>query len=244
MRTFMFYENLRAATLAVFGLALTSLSAHAEVKTYQSVITFGYTGEPEEGMFSPSAIVPGDRFLLTFTIDDSAIDTNGTAGVANFGGAATMSLARDPGNIGSFDFEGVDFKPSASFSIEPSGVGSLRFVNILFFPDQVPELLIPAESIYFGSSNVRIWDISLRFFTPEKVADIGVGQTLASRLPDASLWSGFYVFPNYSFEGVQFTISNIAESTSPEAVPEPSVWALGLVGLGLGAWWRRRQQAR
>ncbi len=196
-------------------------------------------------MFDPSALAAGDRFLLTFTIDDSAVDTNGGSGsqgpLASFGGAATMTLARMEGNVGSFDFAGIDFKASVAFNITGSGVGGLQAVDILFFPDRGPQLFIPTQSIYFGSGNGELWDLSLRFHMAAPVSDTGVGQTLASRLADSASWSSFYVYPYFSFDNVAFPIS-LPASTVPEPVPEPSVWALGLVSAGLGAWWRRRRR--
>lgn len=125
----------------------------------------------------------GDKYIISFTFDDSAVDGNVSIGSGAFPDALqSFSISRDPGNSGTWDPAGGTPDLAAdNFVINAFGDNLTLQVRGTGFPSASPG---------------PFFDVSLGFSFSVDIVDTGSGQTLDQQLGSA-------------FQNISFTIGKI-----------------------------------
>ena len=228
--------------IAAISFAAISTNSQAGLTVYSSTLTVTDLGEQfSGGAVESTSISIGDKFVLSFTLDDSVIDSNPSATFANFGNAySDVSLTRLSSNAGSWNpsfstYNGENVMTAGyisgntynfSFGLNFSGGQSVDYIG---FPE---------------NGSAPFYGLSFGFSTTSSPSDTGAGQTLASRLPSSATWTINTV--NLTFQGgfAEPFVTTESSAFDAAAVPEPSTFALGSLGaLAFAAVALRRRQS-
>jgi hypothetical protein len=233
------FQRTACTVFAIAALSCGATTASAAVVTYSSSIIYHTTEDLYDfkGRLDPAAVSPGDRFNMTFSIDDSILDTDGDPGEASFVNAAVMSLTRDPGNTGSWDPSSVVFNPGR-ITINPANPSRPVVIEFTLSAGQIE---IPYE-LSGGDGGFIDWSqLQIEFAMTPPTEDTGTGQPLSALLGDISTWNNYQllVWQEFSDSGFLLDTPSLGPVT---AIPEPSTYALTALGLALGSWAVKRRR--
>ncbi len=215
---------LKPISTAVFALFI-SMSVKAATHT----LTGDFTITDFSGASLGTAIQTGDTFHFNLTYDDSILDSDPsvTVGQFDFGILAGGTLTRT-GGTGTWDPASGTLNSGIAFTLHSTADD--------FQTSTTGTGFAPANGIPF-----YFLSVGLQHSPPNFLNDTGAGQTLAQQLSDQPVMSlpwetGFGEID--FFDGEFVSGSANFEFT---LIPEPSTCALGLLGLGVLAFRRRRQ---
>jgi len=189
-------------------------------------VPVGFTVQVSAVDSGVTAIAVGDRFTISFTVDDSTVDTNNSVG------AGTFPMTADPGNTGTWT-------PSGSFDL---GAASNFVTNA--FGDNFT-LQVRGSGFPNGGTGMTFLDIDLGFAWPTDLTDSGLGDTFAQQLapltvgvPPATLSSGSGI--RFQIPGVGIFTAHIEQVRAGIPMAGPIGLALLALALGILAWHRLR----
>lgn len=222
-------------------MAVTMLvpSAKAEPFEYKTRLIVTSTGNSEMGMIVPADVSIGDFYNVTFWVDPFVAQSLSLNNAATFNNVLlSFSLTPGPDNTGSF----VPNIFGVTGDVNIFGENSQTVFEFFFnFP-----LAGQADYIadYYGlSGEATMTSIGIILKTDQPFADGGVDTPLGEYLPASSLSlsggtnaGGLYFNPDNTQELVPITVVS-----DVQVVPEPSTYALLLVGAG-ALYVRRRRR--
>lgn len=200
-------------TLALAVAAVPASAALVETNTTLVVVA----ADPELSEFAV-----GDRFGLTFTLDDAVADVSASANTGSFPALVTAwSMSADPSNLGSWQPSGSANGPGGSYTSDAVADSLLFEIGGSGFPDGGP------TSPWVGFGAVVAW--------PNGITDSGLGDTFAHQLgapfgiPPGSLTLQIL----FEGDGGQFRIVELVVGSGPSPLEVPTISTIGLVLLGL-----------
>ena len=183
-----------------------------------------------------TAIAVGDRFTVTYTLNDAITDTNAATGGGQFPSLATsFSATRAGTNVGTWAPSGTFDLAGSNYVSEAGGDHVTIQMHGTGFPD--------------GGPGASFWDFSMGFTWPLDITDAGSGETFAQQLhgtfgvpPATNLASAIRFIPSAGVRGasVTFIVANIDIVAAVPTMSPRVLMALAVMLFGVVAWQLRR----